>query len=418
MTREQQPKKHPEWPQRLRRFGLNIQSKILGPSQFATRPLGRLARMSYAAEVERTRTLEKLLETYKESASRLRAILSSMGDGVLLEDVNGDFIPLNAAAGVLLDGMAASFPFGPLRELSSGDYDRVSNVQPNPGLLERRCFQVGRKIISAHSAAVRTDDGEPLGTVIVLRDVTTETEAEQLKDAFITHVSHELRTPLAVIKACSELLLVGDDRISDEEQHSFLETINRHTDNLTVMINELLDFSEMEAGGRLGLQQRPVLLSNVVEEVAEEWRPQMDRKGLVFQVQTPADLPLVNVDTRRLRWAVINLVRNAWQYTPAGGSVILRLSAQDGQVMLRVIDTGIGISPESQQQIFGRFYRATNMPAEDVRGLGLGLYVTRAIIEAHGGQIYVASEEGEGTTFSVILPALQTHEHEAEKGLL
>jgi two-component system sensor histidine kinase VicK len=351
---------------------------------------------------ERTQALE-------EAIGRMRAILASIGDGVMLEDVEGNFIPLNAAAEALLEEMAANFPLGPLRELSEADYDQISDLEPSPWLVERRRFQVGKKVISAHSAAVQTDDGEHLGTVIVLRDVTAEVEAERLKDAFITHVSHELRTPLTAIKGYSELLLVSAGDALNEEQRGFLETISRHTDNLVAMINELLDFSEMEAGGRLGLRRRPVVLTTLVEEVAEEWRPQMDEKGLTFQVEAPADLPLVDADTRRLRWAVINLVRNAQQYTPAGGSVTLRLSEENGQVVLDVIDTGRGISPEDQQSLFTRFYRVTNVTADDVRGLGLGLYVTRAIIEAHEGNIEVVSEEGGGSKFSVTRPALQDH---------
>jgi signal transduction histidine kinase len=351
---------------------------------------------------ERTRALE-------EAVGRMRAILYSIGDGVVLEDLEGKLHPLNAAAETLLEEMADNFALGPLRELSVEGYEQIPDLQPSPWLLERRRFQVGKKVISAHSAAVRTEKGEHLGTVIVLRDVTAEAEAERLKDAFITHVSHELRTPLTAIKGYSELLVVAARDALNEEQLGFLETISRHTDNLVAMINELLDFSEMEAGGRLGLRQRPVLLTTLVEEIAEELRPQIREKGLKLQVKTPADLPLVDADTRRLRWAIINIVRNAWQYTPAGGSVTLRLSEHDGEVVLDVTDTGIGISPEGQQHLFTRFYRVTNVTADDVRGLGLGLYVTRAIVEAHGGNIQVFSKEGVGSTFSVILPALQDH---------
>ena len=355
---------------------------------------------------ERTRALE-------EAIGRMRAILSSIGDGVLLEDLEGSFIPLNAAAETLIEEMVTNFQLGPLRELPVGDYDQSSDLQPSPWLLDRRRFQVGEKVITAHSAAVRTDDGEHLGTVIVLRDVTAEAEAERLKDAFITHVSHELRTPLTAIKGYSELLLVSAGGTLNGEQRSFLETISRHTDSLVAMINELLDFSEMEAGGRLSLRSRPVLLSTLVGEIAGEWRPQMDEKGLTFQVDIPADLPLVNADVRRLRWAVINLVRNAWQYTSAGGGVTLQLYERDGQVVLDITDTGLGISPGDQQHLFSRFYRVTNVTEDDVRGLGLGLYVTRVIIEAHGGDIRVVSKEGSGSTFSVILPALHASKNES-----
>lgn len=398
-------------------------------SQRITRPLNRLVRTSQAvadgnleqrtgivsrdeigmlAETfdEMTGRLSERTRALEEAIGRMRAILSSIGDGVVLEDLEGKLNPLNAAAETLLEEMAENFTLGPLRELSVEGYDQSADFQPSPWLLERRRFQVGKKVISAHSAAVRTDSGEHLGTVIVLRDVTAEAEAERLKDAFITHVSHELRTPLTAIKGYSELLVVTAKDALDEEQLGFLETISRHTDNLVAMINELLDFSEMEAGGKLGLRQRPVLLTTLVEEIAEELRPQISEKGLTLHVKTPAELPLVDADTSRLRWAVINIVRNAWQYTPVGGSVTLRLSEHNGKVVLDVTDTGIGISPENQQHLFSRFYRVTNVTAYDVRGLGLGLYVTRAIVEAHGGNIQVFSKEGVGSTFSVILPAL------------
>ena len=398
-------------------------------SQRITRPLNRLVRTSQAvadgnleqrtgivsrdeigmlAETfdEMTGRLSERTRALEEAIGRMRAILSSIGDGVVLEDLEGKLNPLNAAAETLLEEMAENFTLGPLRELSVEGYDQSADFQPSPWLLERRRFQVGKKVISAHSAAVRTDSGEHLGTVIVLRDVTAEAEAERLKDAFITHVSHELRTPLTAIKGYSELLVVTAKDALDEEQLGFLETISRHTDNLVAMINELLDFSEMEAGGKLGLRQRPVLLTALVEEIAEELGPQISKKGLTLHVKTPAELPLVDADTSRLRWAVINIVRNAWQYTPVGGSVTLRLSEHNGKVVLDVTDTGIGISPEDQQHLFSRFYRVTNVTADDIRGLGLGLYVTRAIVEAHGGKIEVFSKEGVGSTFSVILPAL------------
>ena len=399
-------------------------------SQRITRPITRLVRTSRAVaegdldqrtgivsvdEIgllattfdEMTGRLSERTHALEEAIGRMRAILSSIGDGVLLEDVEGNFISLNTAAETLLEDMAANFMLGPLRDLSLTEVDQSSGSQPNPWLLEHRRFQVGEKVISAHSAAVQTDDGEHLGTVIVMRDVTAEVEAERLKDAFITHVSHELRTPLTAIKGYSELLLATTSDVLDQNQRDFLDMINHNTDNLVAMINELLDFSEMEARGRLGLQRRPLLLSALVKDIAEEWRPRMDEKGLRLQVEAPADLPQVKADDRRLRWAVINLVRNALQYTPRGGSVTLRLSRHDGQVILDVIDTGIGISPAEQKRLFNRFYRVTNATGDDVRGLGLGLYVARVIVEAHGGSIYAVSEEGVGSTFSVVLPALE-----------
>jgi signal transduction histidine kinase len=399
-------------------------------SQRITGPLGRLVRTSQAVAegnlerrtgiaradeigvlattfdkmtgrlAERTRALE-------EALGRMRAILSSIGDGVLLEDLEGNLIPLNAAAESLLQDMAIGFLTSPLREQPS-ELGDASDPQVNPWLLDRRRFEVARKVISAHSAAVRTDDGELLGTVIVLRDVTAEVEADRLKDAFVTHVSHELRTPLTVIKGYSDLLLNTSGDALDEEQRGFLESIHRHSDNLGLMITALLDLSEVEAWDRLSLRQRhPVPPSELIEEIAEQWRPEMKDKGLAFRAETAPDLPQIDVDIHRLRWAVINLIRNAWQNTPRGGSVTLQLYERDDNVVLDVVDTGIGITPEDQQQLFSRFYRVTSVTEDGLRGLGLGLYVTKAIVEAHGGEIRVRSEAGVGSTFSVVLPAVQ-----------
>jgi len=399
-------------------------------SQRITRPLSRLVHTSQAVaegnldqrtgiasadEIGRlaatfdqmTGRLADRTSALEEALGRMRAILSSIGDGVLLGDMEGDLIPLNRAAKTLLQDMATGFLISPLRELST-ELQETSDPQINPWLLERRRFEVGKKVISARSAAVRTDDGELLGTVIVLRDVTAAVEADRLKDAFVTQVSHELRTPLTVIKGYSDLLLTNAGDALDEEQCGFLESIHRHSDNLVSMITALLDFSEIEAWDRLSLRQRrPTPLSELIEEIAETWRPEMKEKDLTFRTEISPDLPQVDADVRRLRWAVINLVRNAWQYTQEGGDVTLRLHEHDGQVVLEVEDNGIGIPREDQQRLFSRFYRVTNATQDDVRGIGLGLYVTKAIVEAHGGEIHVLSEEGVGSTFSVILPALQ-----------
>jgi signal transduction histidine kinase len=335
----------------------------------------------------------------------MKAILSSIRDGVMLEDTSGEFVPLNAAANAVLEEMANSFMASPLREVAADQSDQAN--EPVPRSIMSRRFQVGQKVLSVNSAAVRTDDGQHLGNVIVMRDVTAEVEAEHLKDAFVAHVSHELRTPLTAIKGYSDLLLVGPTPL-DEQRRSFLQTIRHHTDDLIGMINGLLDFSEMESRGQLGLQRRPMSLAKLVQETASEWQSQMAYKGLKLEIKLPSDEECqINADAKRLRWAIVNLVRNAWQYTPSGGRVTLQLAARDGEVVLDVIDTGAGISPQDQQRLFTRFFRAGNVSADQVRGLGLGLYVTRAIVEAHGGRIDLVSAPGAGSTFSVVLPALE-----------
>lgn len=395
-------------------------------AQRITRPLERLAvasqaiaegDLSYRTGIRGTDEISVLATTFDEMASRLlertnaleetlgqlRAILASIGDGVILEDAQGNFIPLNAAAEHILDELAANFMLGPLREFPATDTVPGDSVS-NPWLVDSRRFQVGNKVLSAHSAVVRAEDGQRLGTVIVLRDVTAEVEAERLKDAFIAHVSHELRTPLTAIRGYSNLLLTGAGGPLSEQQKSFLQTIARHTEALIAMIGSLLDFSEMEAGGRLSLRKRPIALSALVREVAGEWRPRMEENGITFQIEMPDPLPTLLADSERLRWALVNLLRNASQYTPRGGTVTMRAAVRDDWLVLEVADTGMGIPPEIQKHLFTRFYRGIPTGDDTVRGLGLGLYITRAIVEAHGGRIQVASEPGAGSTFTICLP--------------
>lgn len=364
---------------------------------------------------ERTLALQSSLQVQRETASQMRSILFSIGDGVLIEDAQGNIIPLNQAATAMIDDMAAHFLSGPMRELPVVEQDRSLDAWVNPWLLESRRFQVANRMYTAHSATVGSDHGENLGTVIVLRDVTAEMEAEQLKDAFVAHVSHELRTPLTAIKGYTALLGATAGTALNQTQHNFLDRISRQTDNLVAMINALLDFSEVEAGGRIGLRAELLEPPTLVEEIYQEWQAEMEEKPLVFRLEVEDKLPRISADVARLRWALINLVRNAYQYTDAGGTVTLRLFSEQNNVVFQVIDTGVGIAPEAQKRLFTRFYRVMQSHDDNVRGLGLGLYVTKTIVEAHGGSIQVTSEVGVGSTFTVTLPA--AHDHEAQQAL-
>ena len=350
----------------------------------------------------RNAELKELLRIQKETASRMRSILASIADGVLLEELQGTIVPLNQAAEMMLNELPEDFMFNPNIEL---EVPAPGEENYNPWLLAGR-FQAHDKMISLHSAAVMTDDDERLGTVIVLRDITSEVEAEQLKDAFVEHVSHELRTPLTVIKGYSNLLLATAGDALSAQQHMFLRTIESHTENLISMINALLDFSEMAAKGRLGIRPQPLELPDLLQQLSEEWEPYMQEKTLDFRVEIPADLPTLTADGQRLRWALMNLIRNAWQYTPESGAVIVRVTPDAQHITIAVQDTGIGIAPEVRRQIFSRFFRVRNVDDDTVRGLGLGLYVTQAIVNAHGGTVDFTSELGEGSTFTVTLPII------------
>jgi signal transduction histidine kinase len=338
---------------------------------------------------QRTEELERLLREQRREASRMQAILSSIADGVLMEEQTNQIVVMNPAAQELLDLMSEQFDaMKSVRVIETGD--------------EARRFEIGDYVISTRTTPVLMSDGKQLGKVTVIRDVTRETEVERLKDEFISQISHELRTPLTNIKGYGDLLRSMGDSLGDQ-QRRFVETINQHTENLEEMIAQLLDFTQLEAGN-LGLRIEPMAMDKVVQSVAESWTGRFEDKGVKFSVQANGAIPEMLGDERRLRWALTNLVENAYNYTPEGGEVTLSLQADPDSVTVQVADTGVGIALEDQTHLFTRFYRVSLERTVDVRGSGVGLYVAKAIVEGHGGEIGVKSELGKGSTFAFTLP--------------
>ncbi|MCP4536025.1 MAG: hypothetical protein GY832_02665, partial [Chloroflexi bacterium] len=314
----------------------------------------------------------------------------SIAEGVLWEDQNRQVTTMNPAADELLGLLSAQFTaMKPVRE-----------VEP-PG--DARRFEIGDRVISVQTSPVTMPDGKSYGNVMVIRDITRETEVDKLKDEFIAQISHELRTPLTSIKGYSDLLLkavVGPD---NKQVRDFLETINRHAEALEEQVAHLLDFTQLEAGN-LGLRFEPMTIESVVRDVGQEEKERFEEKNIQFSVRVSDPIPGMMGDERRLRWALFHLVDNAYKYTQDGGKVTLTLSANENSVTVQVQDTGVGIAQEDQPHLFTRFYRVSLERTIDVRGQGTGLYIAKEIVEGHGGEIWIESELGQGSTFSFSLP--------------
>ena len=353
---------------------------------------------------QRTAELEKLLLEKREEASRVQAILSSIGEGVLMEDQSNQIVMMNPAAQELLS-------------LLSDQFTAMQPVQEIETTNSSRRFEIGESVISVQTSPVLMADGKQLGNVMVLRDITRETEVDRLKDEFITQISHELRTPLTSIKGYSDLLLKAMGGAAGGQQRHFLETINRHADTLVDMITQLLDFTQLEAGN-LGLRFEPLSIEDLIQRVAEIWEERFQEKSIAFSCQVQGAIPKIMGDERRLRWALAHLMDNAYKYSKAEDQVTLSLTATSDSIMIQVRDTGIGIAPEDQTYLFTRFYRVNLERTVDVRGAGVGLYVAKAIVEGHGGKIWVESELGKGSTFAFTLPLdanVQIQEQEIEE---
>ena len=225
-------------------------------------------------------------------------------------------------------------------------------------------------------------------------------ELDRLKDEFVSSVTHELRTPLTSISGYVELLL-EDER--EDERRAYLQIVDRNASRLLGLVSDLL-FAARLQDGRLELEHADVALQQVVRHAVESAGPRADSAGVALTAKVEA-VPAVAGEEVRLAQLVDNLVSNAIKFTPAGGRVSVDLCARNGLVCVEVSDTGIGIPEEERERLFERFFRSQTALERQIQGTGLGLYISKAIVEAHGGRIGVRSAAGEGTTFVVELPS-------------
>jgi signal transduction histidine kinase len=229
-------------------------------------------------------------------------------------------------------------------------------------------------------------------------------EADRVKEEFFALVSHELRTPLSSIVGYVELLFeeTKDEPLTEAERQRFLEIVDRNARRLQRLVGDLLFVARLEAG-KLDLQETDVDLSQTARDAVEAARRQAERTGVKLREEIDDGLAL-HGDPDRLGQVMDNLLSNALKFTPDGGDVGLRLFALDGTAELEVWDTGIGIPDKEQARLFERFFRASTATDAAVPGVGLGLSITRAIVDSHGGRLSFTSTEGKGTTFRVELP--------------
>ncbi len=362
--------------------------------------------------------LGNMLREQQIEASRSRAILEAVADGVVVTDASGKVTLFNISAERILSLSAQDILGKPLDQFSGlfgrsgADWLRtIRNWSQEPKSYQGESFADefdldNGSVIDVHLAPVFWRSSF-LGTVSIFRDITHEVQVDRMKTEFVANVSHELRTPMTSIKGYVEIMLMGATGELTGQQRHFLEIVRNNTERLGVLVNDLLDISRIESG-RVTLNLQELSLKEIAEEVLEDMaaRAREENKPMDFRLEVPDDLPPVVGDLERIRQVIGNLVSNSYNYTPANGRVVVRMSHPNGEVQVDVEDNGIGIGPEEQQRIFERFYRGEDPLVLATAGTGLGLSVAKTLVAMHNGRIWFKSSgiRNEGSVFSFTLP--------------
>lgn len=340
---------------------------------------------------------------------RLSAILANSADGILILDAQQRVQDFNEAIARMTGWTrqdAAGQPGDAVIRLTSPQGAPVPLPLPDSwhataeGYLARRGGEHG-PYVSISLSPLRDAQGQPVGAVVNVHDMSAFREAEELKSTFLSVISHELKTPVALIKGFAETLSREDAAPDVDTVREFGQIIADESDRLTRLIDNLLTAARVEAGGIALAPVPEVPLNKLAEQAAAAFREQTSRHQI--EVDFPADFPLITADPHWLRQVLDNLLSNAIKYSPNGGRIRIKGWYDATGVHVAVSDEGLGLSEDEQKRIFARFYRAPDKKRIS-KGAGLGLYLCKAVVEAHGGQISVQSQQGKGSTFAFSLP--------------
>lgn len=333
----------------------------------------------------------------QRQVTEFEAIFSHIGDGILILDRHGRILLLNQAA-------QNFFKVTPEAVANK----TIPQAIPHPDLLslldrpmeEHKYHEInmddGRVLSAQHSIVPN------IGSVVTVQDVSYLKELNRLKSDFVHTVSHDLRSPLTAVLGYAEL--VGRTGPLNEHQSDFMARLKNSVQEITTLVNNLLDIGRLDAG--FDTRREIVQLEDILGNSMELLGSAANAKNIEVSVEQASNLPPLKANPLRLRKMFDNLLDNAIKYTPPGGQVHIQLGTQANQVILRIRDSGVGIHPGDQAHIFEKFYRGENVP-DDTPGSGLGLAIVKSIVENHQGRVWVESAPGQGTTFSVVLPACE-----------
>jgi PAS domain S-box-containing protein len=356
------------------------------------------------------------------------ALFTSIGDGAIATDEVSRIVRINKAALNILGYTREDV----INKWYPGTIVAVNEDGSEVSLLDRSISKAfitgksitensyylnknGQKIPVSITVSPILIDGRPVGAINLFRDITQEYEIDRIKSEFISLASHQLRTPLSSIKTYSHMLLEGFMGALNEDQIKALESVVDASDRMNQLTDTLLNITRIEAGS-MTISKKEVEICSLAEKVIKEQSLDAEAKNISVTLNAPKKSTLVNTDKFIIKEILTNLLSNAIKYTPDNGKVSIEIKSAKDEVVCRVVDTGIGIPKNAQEQIFDKFYRAPNVAERDTTGTGLGLYLIKSLADRINIPIWFESEEGKGSTFCFSLPAAITKKVKVSQG--
>jgi signal transduction histidine kinase len=334
----------------------------------------------------------RLYQSVEDERHRFAAILSDTTDVIVVLDQAGRVLLFNSAAEDCLGDLTAGQPISAL-----GVDDMVTaldKARRTKGSVVCEVTTLDERMLYASVSPVHD-----VGWVIVMQDISSLKELDKLRTQWVAAVSHDLKNPIAAVQLSAGLMERAGPL--NDTQREILEKMQRGSERLRSLVTDVLDLARLEAGPALRMDTvNPV---QIIAEAISDVETLAADKGLALMTDLPPELPPIRGDTALLGQVMANLLSNAIKYTPSGGQVTVCAKPKNGKLQVEVVDTGRGIPAEALPCIFDRFYRVSDSE-EEVEGTGLGLSIVKSIVEKHGGQIWVESEEGTGSTFAFTVP--------------
>jgi PAS domain S-box-containing protein len=361
--------------------------------------------------------LTMVTKDHDEQRAQAEALFSSIGEGAITTDEFGKITRVNPVAQRLLgyteDELLGSWFPKKIIALTEDNLPMSLIERPitkafltGDSVSEKMCYRRknGERLPVSISVSPILLNGKPLGAIEVFRDITVEQEIDRMKSEFISLASHQLRTPLSAIKTYSHMLVDGYMGEVSVAQKKSLRTIIAASNRMNELISTLLNITRIESGS-IAISPKNIQIDHLADEIIKESAMAATEKSIDLSLKRIGKGSYVaKTDSLILKEIISNLVTNAIKYTPDEGQISIEIKGRSKDIELCVRDSGWGIPKEAQDQVFSKFFRASNIVKRETTGTGLGLYLVKGLLDRLGGKIWFESEEGSGTCFYVILP--------------